>query len=98
MELILTSRCNFLLDFDLEINKNKLSISCKLKLVGTPITIWDPYILIRDPLDYLGTPGFIWDPLDYLGPPELFGAPRTYLGPPVPILDPRDLLGTPGIF
>ena len=90
MELILTSRCNFLLDFDLEINKNKLSISCKLQLVGTPITIWDPYMLIRDPLDYLGTPGFIWDPQNYLGPLGLISDPLDYSGTPGFIWDPLD--------
>ena len=57
-----------------KLNKDKLSISCKFQLFGTPLYIWDPR-------DLLGPPGPIWDPRDLFGTPTTIRGPMTYLRP-----------------
>ena len=51
------------------INKDKLFMSCKLQIFGTP---WSPQLPFGTPVTYFGAPEL---------PLELFGTPGTYFGP-----------------
>ena len=102
-KVILFFKISQILTGNVSFNKDKLSISCKLQIIGTPITIWDPLTYLG-PYNYLGPPYLCESPGTFWEPRALFGAPRTISDPwdlfrtPWTIWHPRDHLEPLGLF